>query len=242
MKEINLSIIIPCYNEEKNIPPIIERLKGVLNKEEIEIILVDNGSKDNTNKIIKEYSKKFNNLRLAVVKENIGYGFGIFTGLKKAKGKFLCWTHADLQTDPNNCLEAYEIIKNQQNPEKSYIKGKRYGRPISDIFFTIGMSIFATLVLRRSFWDINAQPNLFHRFFLKLMKDPPLDFSFDLYSYYLARANKYSIMKFPVLFEKRRYGHSKWNFGFKSRLKFIKRTILFILNLKKYIKNAKDSS
>lgn len=236
MEKVKLSIVIPCYNEEKNIPLIIKRLEGNLNREDIEIILVDNGSTDNSQKIIKRYSKKYKTIKLVVVKKNIGYGYGIYSGLKSAKGKFICWTHADLQTDPNDTIKAFELIKKQKNPEKTFIKGKRHRRPFFDKFFEFGMSVFETLILRTLMYDINAQPKLFHNTFLKLMKNPPKDFSFDLYAYYLAKINNYNIKKFPVLFPKRIYGESHWNTGIKSKIKFIKRTLDYSFKLKELLK------
>lgn len=237
-----ISIVIPCYNEEKNIPLIIERVKDIFNKDEIELVLVDNGSIDNTQNKIREYIKSYENIKLVIVKKNIGYGFGVLTGLKKAKGEFICWTHADLQTDPLDCLKALEIIKKQENPEKVYLKGNRHERPFFDKFFEFGMSIFETIILRTYLNDINAQPNLFHKSFLNLMKNPPNDFSFELYVYYLAKTRNYKIIRFPVLFPERIHGESAWNTSFQSKIKFIKRTLNFSFKLKKVLreKNANN--
>ncbi len=241
MEKIKLSIVIPCYNEEKNIPLIIKRLSKVLNNKDMEFILVDNGSMDNSRKLIQNYSKKYPAIKLAVVEKNIGYGYGIYTGLKSAKGEFLAWTHADLQTDPNDTLKAYELIKKQKNPEKTYVKGSRYGRLFFDKFFEFGMSIFESIILAAYLYDINAQPNIFHKSFLNLMKNPPNDFSFDLYAYYLSKKNKYKVVRFPVLFPKRIHGESKWNAGdFKSKYKFIKRTLDFTFKLKKYLQDVNN--
>ena len=66
----------------------------------------------------------------------------------------------------------------------------------------------------------------------KSWKNPPDDFSLDLFCYYEAKKQKLKIHRFPVKFDKRLYGHSKWNFGFSSKLKFIKRTIIYSFNLK----------
>ena len=130
-----------------------------------------------------------------------------------------------------------EIIA-EQNSKKCFVKGKRYGRPISDCFFTLGMSIFETLVLSKLFYDVNAQPNLFHRSFFNKMKNSPKDFSFDLYAYYLAKKERYKIIRFPVFFGRRIHGHSVWNFGFISRARFIKRTIKFTSELKKSLRKT----
>ena len=59
-----------------------------------------------------------------------------------------------------------EIIEKQEDPMNCYVKGDRKGRPIFDQIFTLGMSFFETIYLRTKLWDINAQPNIFHRSFL----------------------------------------------------------------------------
>lgn len=239
---MELSVIIPCYNEEDNIPLITERFMQSKPKElDAELILVDNGSKDNSNKIIRNLSKKYSCIRLVEVKENIGYGFGVWSGLKKAKSKYLCWTHADMQTDPADSIKAYKIIINQKNPEKCFIKGNRKKRSLFDAFFMVGMSVFETIILRRGLYDINAQPNLFHKTFLNRVKNPPKDFSFDLYFYYIAKKLAYRIIRFPVLFPKRIHGQSHWNTTIKEKWKFIKRTIDFTFRLKKELKNADNN-
>ncbi len=77
---------------------------------------------------------------------------------------------------------------------------------------------------------------MFHKSFLDQMKNPPIDFSFDLYSFYLAKVNHYKIIRFKVLFPKRVHGESKWNTGdLKSKYKFIKRTIDFTFKLKRLL-------
>ena len=68
------------------------------------------------------------------------------------------------------------------------------------------------------------------------MKNPPKDFSFDLYTYYLAKTNNYHLIKFPVLFPKRIHGESHWNTGLKAKFKFIKRTLDFSFKLKKRLR------
>jgi polyisoprenyl-phosphate glycosyltransferase len=231
---MKLSLVIPCFNEEKNLPLVIDKLKNYLNKKDLEFILVDNGSSDGTRKEIEKYSKKYKSLRLVIVRKNIGYGNGVFRGLKSAKGEFVGWTHADLQTDPTDVIKSLEIIQKQKNFGKSYVKGKRYGRPLFDkLINTIGMSIFETFILKTFLYDINAQPNIFHKSFLKLIKNPPKDFAFDLYTYYLAKKNGYNIIRFPVYYGKRIFGESKWNTGWKARIRFIKRTINFTFELRR---------
>ncbi len=233
--KLKLSVVMPVFNEEKNIKLIAEKFKKLKYKN-FEVILVeDGGSKDNTRSELLKVSKKNKFIKYLFTTQR-GYGISIFNGLKKANGEYLCWTHADLQTDPADTIKALELIKTQAEPEKSYIKGNRYGRPIFDIFFTFGMSIFETIVLKKRLYDINAQPNLFHNSLLSLMTKPPEDFSFDLYTYYIAKINKFNIVRFPVYFGERLHGESSWKTGLGSKIMFIKRTIKFTLSLKKLLK------
>jgi polyisoprenyl-phosphate glycosyltransferase len=228
---INLSIILPCYNEAKNIPLIVESFSKVI-KGDMELILVNNGSSDDSLHVINELTKKYSFTKFVDIKINEGYGNGITLGLQSAKGEYLSYTHADMQTNPKDILKAYDIIKKQSNPQKAYIKGNRKKRAIFDQIFTIGMSIFETLYLKTILWDINAQPNMFHNSFFKSLDNIPKDFSLDLYFLYKAKKSCMNIIRFDVLFPPRIYGVSSWNDGFKSKLRFIKRTLDFTFKLK----------
>lgn len=228
---IKLSIVVPCYNEELNIPLIINRFNDVIDREDIEVVLVNNGSKDNSQKIIDENLSKFSFLRTVHVPVNKGYGYGIIKGLEQCRGEYIGWTHADMQTDPKDVLRALNII--ESSPEDDiYVKGDRKGRPIFDQFFTIGMSAFESLYLKESLWDINAQPNIFKNIFESWVS-PPSDFSLDLYTLYQAKKREIRVVRFLVQFPERVHGESSWNSGLKAKWKFIKRTIHFSLKLKK---------
>lgn len=227
------SLVIPCFNEEKNLPLLIERCIKILDRNDTQLILVDNGSTDNTKKILSEYELQHKNLYVVYVKKNQGYGFGILSGLNEAQGDIIGWTHADMQTDPNDFITGVGFFKEFGN--NIFVKGKRYGRPFSDTIFTVGMSIFESILLRKKLWDINAQPTIFSKSFFDSLKNPPSDFSLDLYFYYKAIRSNLKIYRFPVLFGKRMYGLSSWNIGFKSKIKFIRRTINYSFKLKKYV-------
>ena len=231
---MKLSLVIPCYNEGQNIPTLIERLEKVFGSDQHEVILVDNGSTDNTNELIEKLTKKINFIKFHRVEKNIGYGNGILEGLKIARGDFIGWTHADLQTDPKDSLKAIEMIKN--NKEKIFFKGLRRSRKMSDNFFTFSMSIFEFLILGKLMWDINAQPTIFSRELFENWKNAPYDFSLDLFAFYEAKSNKYKIKRFPVFFPDRIYGKSHWNIDFKSKLKFIKSTLDFSFKLRNKLK------
>ena len=223
-----LSIVIPCYNEEKNIRELLEKSKRLI-QENIEIIIVNNGSTDNTVFVLNKLIISSDFLKVVHIQKNQGYGFGIYSGLKLAKGKYIGWTHADLQTDLDDIIKVLNFL----NDDKVFIKGIRKGRNIKDRFFTIGMSIFESILLGEFLWDINAQPNIFKRdLFLKYNK-PPKDFSFDLYYYFYAVKEKYKIIRINVIFHSRKFGVSSWNNSFRNKLKFIIRTLRYSYQLKK---------
>ena len=230
---MKLSIVVPCYNEEKNIPLILEKFNEVIDKEDIEVLLVNNGSTDNSKNIMEQLVPNFGFARVVTINKNQGYGFGITSGLKEALGEFICYTHADMQTDPADVLKALEIIEKQDNPKNCYVKGDRKGRSIFDQFFTIGMSAFETIYLGKKLWDINAQPNIFHRSFFKSLTNIPKDFSLDLYFLYTAQKQDLEVIRFDVMFPERIHGESSWNTGLASKWKFIKRTFDFSIKLKK---------
>lgn len=98
-KRYFISIIIPTYNEEKDIP---ECLDSLLNQsfKNFEIIVVDDGSTDRTKEIIKEFQKKDKRIKL-IEGEHKGPGFSRNLGAKKAKGEILVFVDADMTFDKN---------------------------------------------------------------------------------------------------------------------------------------------
>jgi glycosyltransferase involved in cell wall biosynthesis len=230
---MKISLIIPCYNESKNLPSLIEKCRQ-LDSEIFEVIIVNNGSTDDSSNVLSSLmNSEYSFIKSIKVDVNQGYGHGILCGLKSSTGNFIGWTHADLQTDPLDSNQVRDLIK--QYGENIFIKGQRYGRPISDVIFTVGMSFFESILLKKLLWDINAQPTFFPRKFFDEWNSPPNDFSLDLFAYYQAKKNDLKVIRFPVFFGKRLHGHSHWNIDFKSKWKFIKRTIQFSLLLRKRI-------
>jgi glycosyltransferase involved in cell wall biosynthesis len=227
---MKLSLIIPCYNEATNLPLLLKRCY-FLSCADVEVILVDNGSTDNSHEVLKKLLPYYPHCRSIRVETNEGYGFGILSGLKAAAGDLLAWTHADMQTDPKDVLKGLEFF--QALGLDIYVKGRRIKRPFIDIFFTVGMSIFESALLRTRLWDINAQPNMFSRRFFETWINPPHDFSLDLYVYYTARSQDLPIYRFPVEFSERAHGTSHWNVNWEAKKKFILRTIDFSFELKK---------
>ena len=237
MREIKLSIVIPCYNEAENIPKLIENLK-LINEDFVEVILIDNGSIDGTKNIIDK-NIVFNSpvVKSFRINENVGYGHGIMSGIKLAKGDVISWTHADMQTDVRDVIGAYEIFLHETKARNKFIlKGIRKKRNFFDAFFTFSMGVIVSFVLGTKLFDINAQPKMFHKSFLKNFKNVPSDFSLDLYFLYLAKLNNYDIVEHPVFFRKRYKGQSKGGGSIKGKWSLIKRTWKYIFTLRNTLK------
>ncbi len=233
---MKLSIVVPCYNEAGNIPLILDRFDATVKRNDVEVVLVDNGSTDNSSEILNRLLPKYEFARSVKVDVNQGYGYGIVQGLKACEGDFIGWTHADMQTDPADLIKALNIIEENGSRKNIYVKGNRKGRPIFDQFFTSGMSLFETLYMGVKLYDVNAQPNVFSRKFFENWKNPPKDFALDLYVLYMAQKSNLDIKRFDVEFPKRLHGESHWNNGsLKAKWKFIKRTIDFSVKLKKSV-------
>ena len=239
--DMKLSIVVPCYNEQDNIPLILERFKDVIKRDDIEVILVNNGSTDNSEKVFEELLPNYPFAKMVKIEVNQGYGYGILQGLNAAVGKYIGWTHADMQTDPNDVIKALDIIE-KENKEKIYIKGNRKGRSLFDQFFTFGMGCFETLFMGEFLWDINAQPNIFSRELFDNWQNAPLDFALDLFAFYEARRRGYKIIRMPVMFPERIHGSSHWNTGLAGKWKFIKRTMEFSFKLKKGLNTKKNEA
>ncbi|MDB2515423.1 glycosyltransferase family 2 protein [Candidatus Pelagibacter bacterium] len=211
---IKYSLVIPFFNEEKNIQKVIEALVQISKKIKfIEFILVNNGSTDNSKiefeKGLMEKNKKI--FKLKNIKQNIGYGHGIKYGLSKSKGNYVAWTHSDLQTDPKDIMGFIKIIENLPKKQNLFIKGLRKKIKSKESFQTKAMEFISSYFLGINVRDINAQPKLMTKFFFTkyIKKFAPNDLSFDLFCYSLAVYKKVRIYEFDVFFKKRKYGDVK---------------------------------
>ena len=239
MNDVVLSIVLPCYNEEGNIPLILTRFREVLkDRHKIEVLLVDNGSTDNSKDIFAiELSKPENDFaRLVIVEKNRGYGFGIMQGVFAAKSDIIAWTHADMQTDPQDVVNLYDEYGDMLSDGKAYAKGRRIRRNFFDSFFTWGMSKISSLALGMELDDVNGQPKMFHRSFLAFLKDAPDDFSLDLFLMYMANKNGVKMFTLPVCFADRKYGEAKGGGTLLGKWKLIVRTFRYIMKTKKDLK------
>jgi polyisoprenyl-phosphate glycosyltransferase len=200
------SLVIPCYNEADNIDPLIKNAIKIIQNPLYEIVLVNNGSEDNTKNKIEFYAKKYANIKIINIRKNIGFGYGVFEGLKNCSGNVIGYTHADLQTDPNDFIKAVDWITKNSNNKLCFVKGSRHSRNLIDVFFTRSMGIFISFIFGTYLHDIGAQPVVFNRELLKKCYIFPNNFTIEIFLYYLAKQNNYLIHRFNVNFPERIYG------------------------------------
>ena len=147
---MNISLIIPCYNEEANIQ------KGVLDKignftqndsTFLEVLIVDDGSDDRSKRIIREkYLLQFPKFKL-VENNHQGKAFAIMTGIKNSKGTFIMFSDIDLATPIE---EADKLIKEIKNGYQIIIgsrNSRREGAPILRRLMSHGFIIIRDLIL-----------------------------------------------------------------------------------------------
>lgn len=108
MKMKKIFVVVPCYNEEDVIEVFYQELTSILHLIHnycYEIIFVDDGSKDNTLKLLKELKLKDENIKIISFSRNFGRKSGIFAGLENASGDLVVVMDSDLQHPPKKILE-----------------------------------------------------------------------------------------------------------------------------------------
>ncbi|HWP49211.1 MAG TPA: glycosyltransferase [Candidatus Limnocylindrales bacterium] len=127
MMDIDLSVVIPVYNEETNIKILIPQVKSVLDKikKTYEIILVDDGSSDGTFKTLKKLAEQDPNLKLVRFRRNFGQTAALSAGFDLARGKVVIPMDGDLQNDPEDIPrllekmeEGYDVVSGWRENRK----------------------------------------------------------------------------------------------------------------------------
>ena len=114
-QQITLSIIVPVYNEENTVITILKKVNQLKEHNiSFEVIVVDDGSSDNSLSLIKENQNLYN--QLISNERNYGKGYAIKKGLELSKGKYVTFQDADLEYDPKDLLKFFTLIKNL-NPD-----------------------------------------------------------------------------------------------------------------------------
>ena len=114
MKEL-ISIVVPCFNEQEALPIFYDTITPILKNLGLkyEIILVDDGSKDNTSNIMKNLAEKDDNIKYVIFSRNFGKESAMYAGLEKSKGDYVAVMDVDLQDPPEQLQEMLQSIKEE---------------------------------------------------------------------------------------------------------------------------------
>jgi len=123
MNNFLLSVIVPVFNEQDNIQPLLRRLLPIISTYQYELIFVDDGSTDLTPKIIKEEAKKNKNIKLISFQRNFGHQMALTAGYQKAQGSCVITLDSDLQDPPEIIKDM--VIKWQQGAKIVYAQRKK---------------------------------------------------------------------------------------------------------------------
>ena len=132
MEKKLLSIVVPAYNEQESLPlfydAIIE-IEPKLNNVDIELLIIDDGSKDNTLSVIKELKKKDSRVHYVSFSRNFGKEAGIFAGLKHSKGDYVVMMDADLQDPPALLPDMLKYLESGEYQSVATRRVDRKGEP-----------------------------------------------------------------------------------------------------------------
>ena len=155
--EKTISIIVPCFNEEEAVlifyKEFLNRLKKIISKYWIELIFVDDGSKDNTLSSIKSISAKDYKVKYISFSRNFGKEAAIYAGLKKSSGNYVAVMDVDLQDPPELLIKMIEMLEENENIDCVATKRKtRTGEPkvrsfLSETFYKIINKVSSTEIV-----------------------------------------------------------------------------------------------
>ena len=184
---INLSIIIPVFNEDKYLNKLFLDIKQYFNQEDIEVIVVNDGSIDNSYNLLEKLKKnsyKFK-YKLINLKKNFGKGYAVKQGAKESVGKYILLQDADLELDIKDSKEIYEIISKDETIDcifgSRYLSGKlkKHSYFINEFIGKLNTLIF-NLLFGQSLSDIHCGLKIFHRNVYKKINLSVNDFGLEI--------------------------------------------------------------
>lgn len=201
-----LSIIIPAYNEEKNIPLLYSQIKKSV-KQKYEIIFIDDGSTDNTFRVLNKLHQKDKSVKVIQFRKNFGKTPSLMAGFKLAKGDIVITMDADLQDDPQNIQRFLDKL----NQGYDVVGGWRYRR--KDSFLKKLPSKFYNFLARKltkvKLHDFNCG---FKAYKKEVLKNINLYGEMHRYIPIFTAAKGYKVTETKVLHHKRKFGKTKYGF------------------------------
>jgi len=201
-----LSVIIPAYNEAGTIKQILEKVNSVnIDKE---IVVIENGSTDDTGKILRDI--KYPNLKIIYHLNNRGKGGAILTGLANATGEYLIIQDADLEYDPADFLKLVQAIK--ENSADLVIGArftKGYHGTLMPRMGNRSLTALLNLLFNVRFNDCYSCYKLFRKETINKLNLNSLGFDIEIEIITKAIKNKMKIVEVPISYYPRTYKQGK---------------------------------
>ncbi len=217
---VQFDLVIPLWNESKNISHLIEAIEAVAlpAKGLRKAILLNNGSQDNTADVVNALSQKYSWVQPVHLSENKNYGGGVMEGMRYTRAPYVGYVPGDNQIQADDILKVWQQLKDAlyKHPlkYKLFMKGVRttrldpFSTQLTSVIYTLGAKLFLGLGVR----DVNGLPKLFHRSLLDLLPEFRMTtFSLDAQLLDVASRNHWSFEEVPVTFHARREGVSSWS-------------------------------
>jgi len=213
---MNITLIVPCYNEEANIQKgVLDKIGNFVNNDErfIEVIIVDDGSNDSSKSVIKnKYLKTYPKFRL-IENTHQGKAFAVFTGIKQAKGDCVIFTDIDLATPIDEAEKLISEIKNGGQIIIGSRNTSRKGAPLMRKVMAKGLIFIRNIIIglkgikdtqcgfklfeRKAALKIIEKLQVFHD--KRVAKDSSVTAGFDIELLFLGQKLGYKIIEVPVI-------------------------------------------
>lgn len=212
----SISVFLPACNEEENIKNCVLSVKKYLSKRfnEYEILVISDGSADNTNKVVLELAKKDKNIRLISRKKKLGYGAAVRSGLTHSSKDLIFYTDADNQFNIEDIdkllplLGSYEIISGYRIKRQD---------PLTRIFVANIYNRLIRILFNLDIRDIDASFKLYKRNIFKGMKLKSNTGLIDAEILIKAKKNGFSIGQIGVGHYPRIKGKSTYELGRRNK-------------------------
>jgi glycosyltransferase involved in cell wall biosynthesis len=177
-----LSIVMPCYNEESAIGYTIPKLATAFEKAgyRLELVAVDNGSRDRTGEVLRELAVKYPSVTPHRVEVNEGYGNGILRGIAVARAPWIGMIPADGQVDAEDVVRLYEAAVAAGRPVLAKARRRFRMDGLARKIVSISYNLFVRLLWPKlESLDINGTPKLLPRQYLLDMQLESKDWFLD---------------------------------------------------------------
>ncbi len=197
-----ITIVVPCYNEETRVTPFLNKLLKVCTPGKYDIIIVNDGSTDSTEKVVDSMVKGRKNVRLVSYKRNMGKGHAVKTGVMASMGKYVIFIDADGSIDPDEIknmeefIEKYDVVVGTRASEKSVVKKQPLIRKALGTIFNSYVNIIFGIRIKDTLCGFKGFKKEIARNIFRDMKSNR--WVFDVELFYKIRKNNYSLYQMPI--------------------------------------------